>query len=53
MNTKLYAVADLESRPMRFFKTAGEASNNTGTAALLGCVPEAEWLKGDLGYGAD
>jgi transposase len=36
MNTKLHAVTDAEGRPIRFFMTAGEVSDYTGAAALLG-----------------
>ncbi len=33
MNTKLHAVADAAGRPIRFFMTAGQISDYTGTAA--------------------
>ena len=32
---------------MRFFMTAGQVSDYTGAAALLGCLPKAEWLIAD------
>ncbi len=51
MNTKLHAVAD--GRPTRFFMTAGQVSDYTGAAALLGSLPKAEWLLADRGYDAD
>ena len=47
MNTKLHAVADADGRPIRFFMTAGQVSDYTGAAALLGCLPKAEWLLAD------
>jgi transposase len=53
MNTKLHAVTDAEGRPIRFFMTAGEVSDYTGAAALLGSLPKAEWLLADRGYDAD
>jgi len=39
MNTKLHAVTDAEGRPIRFFMTAGQVSDYTGAAALLGSLP--------------
>ena len=36
MNTKLHAVTDADGRPIRFFMTAGQVSDYTGAAALLG-----------------
>ena len=33
--------------------TAGQVSDDTGTAALLGSLPAAEWLIADRGYDAD
>lgn len=53
MNTKLHAVTDAEGRPIRFFMTAGQVSDYTGAAALLGSLPQAEWLFADRGYDAD
>jgi phage I-like protein len=47
MNTKLHAVTDAEGRPIRFFMTAGQVSDYTGAAALLGSLPKAEWLLAD------
>jgi transposase len=44
MNTKLRAVTDADGRPIRFFMTAGQVSDYTGAAALLGSLPTAEWL---------
>ncbi|MGC1428016.1 MAG: IS5 family transposase, partial [Albidovulum sp.] len=79
MNTKLHAVTpsrglranhcravDENGRPIHFFMTAGEISDYTGAAALVGSLPAAEWLLGpshglqanrcratDRGYDAD
>lgn len=53
MNTKLHAVTDTQGRPIRFFMTAGQASDYTGAAALLRGLPVAEWLLADGGYDAD
>ena len=53
MNTKLHAVTDAEGRPLRFSMTAGQVSDYTGAAALLGSLPNAEWLLADRGYDAD
>jgi transposase len=53
MNTKLHAVTDENGRPLHFFMTAGEISDYTGAAALLGSLPAVEWLLGDRGYDAD
>lgn len=53
MNTKLHAVTDTSGRPIRFFITAGQVSDYTGAMALLGDLPDAEWLLGDRGYDAD
>ncbi|MCE6949721.1 IS5 family transposase [Cereibacter sphaeroides] len=53
MNTKLHAVADAKGRPIGFFMSAGQVSDYTGAAALLGSLPKADWLPADLGYDAD
>jgi transposase len=53
MNTKLHAVTDAEGRPIRFYMTAGQVSDYTGAAALLGCLPNAEWLLADRGCDPD
>ena len=53
LNTKLHAVTDARGRPLRFFMTAGQVSDYTGAAALLGSLPAAEWLIADRGYDAD
>lgn len=41
MNTKLHAIADADVRPIRFFMTAGQVSEYTGAAALLGSLSKA------------
>jgi len=53
MNTKLHAVTDTSGRPIRFFISADQVSDYTGAAALLSCLPDAEWLLADRGYDAD
>ena len=53
MNTKLHAITDTNGRPIRFFISAGQISDYTGAAALLGDKPKAQWLLGDRGYDAD
>ena len=53
LNTKLHAVTDGKGRPLRFFMTAGQVSDYTGAAALMGSLPAAEWLLADRGYDAD
>ena len=67
MNTKLHAVTDADARLIRVFggigprtnsgslelMMAGQVSDYTGAAALLGCLPKAEWLIVDRGYDAD
>lgn len=53
MNTKLHAITDTNGRPIRFFVSAGQISDYTGAAALLGDMPKAQWLLGDRGYDAD
>ncbi len=53
MNTKLHAVADARGRPIGFFMSAGQISDYTGAAALLGSLPKAGWLLADRGYDAD
>lgn len=41
------------SRPLSFFTTAVQVSDDTGAAALLGGLPAAAWLIADRGHGAD
>ncbi len=53
MNTKLHAVTDRNGRPIRFFMTAGQISDYTGTAALLDDLPAAKWLLDDRSYDTD
>ena len=53
MNTKLHAVTDAKGRPLKFFMTAGQISDYTGAAALLGSLPAAEWMIADRGYDAE
>jgi transposase len=53
MNTNLHAGTDAEGRPIRFFMTAGQVSDDTGATALRGGLPKAEWPLADRGYDAD
>ena len=48
LNTKLHAVADAKGRPLKFFMTAGQVSDDMGAAALLkGCRrPNGFWQTG-------
>lgn len=50
MNTKLHAVTDARGRPIRFFLSAGQVSDYTGAAALLGACPTPTgcWRTGDM-----
>ena len=52
MNTKLHAVTVTAGRPIRFFMTTGEVSDDTGARTLVSSVPAADWLLVDLGYDA-
>jgi len=38
MNTKLHAIPDADGRPIRFFVSAGQVSDYTGAAVLLGSL---------------
>ena len=49
----MHAVTDGKGRLLRFFMTAGQVSDYTGAAALLGSLPAAEWMIADRGYDAD
>ena len=53
MHTKLHIITDAKGRPIRLFITAGQVNDYTGAAALLGSLPNAEWLLADRGYDAD
>lgn len=53
MNTKLHAVTDVKGHPIRLFISAGQVSDYTGAAALLGSLPKADWFLADGGYDAD
>uniref|UniRef100_A4WR28 Transposase IS4-like domain-containing protein n=1 Tax=Cereibacter sphaeroides (strain ATCC 17025 / ATH 2.4.3) TaxID=349102 RepID=A4WR28_CERS5 len=47
------AVGDAKGRPIGFFMSAGQVSDYSGAAALLGSLPKADWLLADRGYDAD
>jgi transposase len=44
---------DARGRPIGFFRSAGPVSDYTAAAALLGGLPEADWLLAGRGYDAD
>jgi len=50
VNTKLHALADAKGRPIGFFMSAGQVSDYTGAAALLGSLPKAAscWQTGGM-----
>jgi len=49
MNTKFHAVTDANGRPISLFMTAGQVSDYTGAAALLGDRGyDADWFRGAL-----
>ena len=49
----MHALADAKGRPIGFFMPAGQVSDHTGAAVLLGSLPKAGWLLADRGYDAD
>jgi transposase len=53
LNSKLHAVCDSQGRPRTLFLSAGQVSDYTGAAALLGTMPAAKVLLADKGYDAD
>ena len=53
MNTKLHAICDSQGRPIDLFVTAGQVSDYIGARALLGSLPDVDWLLGDRGHDAD
>ena len=53
MSTDLQAICDSKGLPLDLFVTAGQVSDYIGARALLGSLPDAEWLLGDCGYAAD
>jgi len=52
MNTNLHALPDSKGRPLRFFMTVGQVSDDTGAAALSRSRPAAESLIADREYDA-
>lgn len=50
MNVKLHAVTDADGRQIRSFMSAGQVSDYTGAAALIGSLPDADCLLVDRGY---
>jgi transposase len=53
LNSKLHAVTDALGRPIRMFLTAGNVSDYVGAWAMVGSLPQADWLLSDRGYDAD
>jgi transposase len=47
MKAMPHAVTYAEVRPFRLFMIAGQVSDYTGAASLLGSQPKAEWLLAD------
>ena len=45
MATTRHAATGANSRPIRFFPSAGQAGDHTGAAAMLDGLPKAEWLR--------
>ena len=52
MNTKLHALCDSKGRPLNFFRTAGQVSDDIGARALLSGLPKVDWLLEDHGHDA-
>lgn len=50
---RLHAVTGARGRPVLFFMQAGQVSDDTGTAALSGSLPQADRLLADWRYDAD
>ena len=50
---KLHAVCDSQGAARTLFLSAGQVSDCTGVAALLGTMPAAKVLLADKGYDAD
>jgi transposase len=53
MNTKLHAICDSRARAPNLIVTARQVSDYIGARALLGSLPDVDWLLGDRGYDAD
>lgn len=53
MNTKLHTITDTDGRPIRFFLSAGQVSDCTGAAAMMGSLPKADWILADRCCDAD
>lgn len=52
LNTWLQAVTDAKGRPLRFFMTMGQVSDDTGAAARPGGLSAAKWLIADRDHRA-
>ena len=53
LHTKLHAITDAKGRPLKFFMTAGQVSDYTRAAALLGSLLASEWMIADRGHDPD
>lgn len=52
MNTKLHAICDSKGRPLNFFVTAGQVSDDIGARAPLSGLTKVDWLLEDHGHDA-
>ncbi len=53
MNANLHAICDSHGRPISFFISAGQVSDYSCARALLGSLPDVDWLLGDRVYDAE
>ena len=53
MNTWLHAICDSQGHPISFSVTPGKVSGDIGAAALLGSLPQADFLLEERGCDAD
>ena len=53
MNTKLHAIGDSQGRPLNLFVIAVQARDDIGARAILGSLPDVDWLLGERGYDAN
>lgn len=47
MNVKSHAICDSQGHPLDLFITAGQVSDYIGPRALLGNLPDVDWLLAD------
>jgi transposase len=53
LNSKLHAVCDDASKPVRLLLTEGQASDHTGARCLLPSLPQAKHMIADRSYEAE